>query len=137
MDLRSLLFSFEGRINRAKYWLAGLIYLIGAMLYLTTSIYALAGSLRDTDPARVVSLFPILLYAITYPLFAIGMWSCAATTIKRLRDRNKSGWWIVPFFVFPMLIGEVGDRLGESTRFFSSGLSLSFSASGPLSRRSA
>jgi uncharacterized membrane protein YhaH (DUF805 family) len=78
MDLRSLLFSFEGRINRAKYWLAGLIYLIGAMLYLTTSIYALAGSLRDTDPARVVSLFPILLYAITYPLFAIGMWSCAA-----------------------------------------------------------
>jgi uncharacterized membrane protein YhaH (DUF805 family) len=122
MDLRSLLFSFEGRINRAKYWLAGLIYLIGAMLYLTTSIYALAGSLRDTDPARVVSLFPILLYAITYPLFAIGMWSCAATTIKRLRDRNKSGWWIVPFFVFPMLIGEVGDRLGESNAVFFIGL---------------
>ena len=46
MGLRSLMFSFEGRINRAKYWLAGLIYLIGAMLYLTASIYALAGSLR-------------------------------------------------------------------------------------------
>jgi uncharacterized membrane protein YhaH (DUF805 family) len=113
MHLRSLLFSFEGRINRAKYWLAGLIYLIGAMLYLTTSVYALAGSLRDTDSARVV-LFPILVYAVTYPLFAVGMWTFAATTIKRLRDRNKTGWWIVPFFVFPMLIGEVGDRLGES-----------------------
>ncbi|HET9817078.1 MAG TPA: DUF805 domain-containing protein [Xanthobacteraceae bacterium] len=113
MHLRSLLFSFEGRINRAKYWLAGLIYLIGAMLYLTTSVYALAGSLRDTDSARVV-LFPILVYAVTYPLFAVGMWTFAATTIKRLRDRNKTGWWIVPFFVFPMLIGEVGDRLAES-----------------------
>jgi uncharacterized membrane protein YhaH (DUF805 family) len=122
MDLRSLLFSFEGRINRAKYWLAGLIYLIGAMLYLTTSIYALAGSLRYTDPARVVSLFPILLYAIAYPLFAVGMWSFATTTIKRLRDRNRSGWWIVPFFVFPMLIGEVGDRLGESNAVFFIGL---------------
>jgi uncharacterized membrane protein YhaH (DUF805 family) len=121
MDLRSLLFSFEGRINRAKYWLAGLIYLIGAMLYLTTSVYALAGSLRDTDSARVV-LFPILVYAITYPLFAVGMWTFAATTIKRLRDRNKSGWWIVPFFVFPMLIGEVGDRLGESNAVFFIGL---------------
>ena len=122
MGLRSLLFSFEGRINRAKYWLAGLIYLIGGMLYLTISIYALAGSLRDADPARAVTLFPILFNAITYPLFAVGLWTFAATTIKRLRDRNKSGRWIVPFFVFPMLIGEVEDRLGESNAVFFIGL---------------
>jgi uncharacterized membrane protein YhaH (DUF805 family) len=32
MDYKSLLFSFRGRINRAKYWLAGLIYLIDAII---------------------------------------------------------------------------------------------------------
>ena len=118
MDLRSLLFSFEGRINRAKYWLAGLIFLIGAMLYLTTSIYALAGSLRDSNPEWAAALFPILLYAITYPLFAVGIWTYAATTIKRLHDRNRSGWWIVPFFVVPVLFGKIGDRLGDSNAAF-------------------
>jgi uncharacterized membrane protein YhaH (DUF805 family) len=122
MDLRSLLFSFEGRINRGKYWLAGLIFLIGAMLYLTTSIYALAGSLRDSNPAWAAALFPILLYAITYPLFAVGIWTYAATTIKRLHDRNRSGWWIVPFFVVPVLFGKVGDRLGDSNAAFFIGL---------------
>jgi uncharacterized membrane protein YhaH (DUF805 family) len=116
------MFSFEGRINRAKYWLAGLIFLIGAMLYLTTSIYALAGSLRGANAAWAATLFPILLYAITYPLFAVGIWSYAATTIKRLHDRNKSGWWIVPFFVVPVLFDKVGDRLGESNLAFFIGL---------------
>ena len=28
MDWRSLLFSFRGRINRAKYWLALLVFLV-------------------------------------------------------------------------------------------------------------
>ena len=122
MDLRSLLFSFEGRINRGKYWLAGLIFMIGAMLYLTTSIYALAGSLGDSNPASATALFPILLYAITYPLFAVGIWTYAATTIKRLHDRNRSGWWIVPFFVVPVLFGKIGDWLGDSNAAFLIGL---------------
>jgi uncharacterized membrane protein YhaH (DUF805 family) len=122
MDLRSLLFSFEGRINRGKYWLAGLIFMIGAMLYLTTSIYALAGRLGDSNPASATALFPILLYAITYPLFAVGIWTYAATTIKRLHDRNRSGWWIVPFFVVPILFGKIGDRLGDSNAAFFIGL---------------
>jgi len=122
VGLRSLMFSFEGRINRAKYWLAGLIYLIGAMLYLTASIYALAGSLRGANAAWAATLFPILFYAITYPLFAVGIWSYAATTIKRLHDRNKSGWWIVPFFVLPVLFDKVGDRLGDSNAAFFIGL---------------
>src|SRR5258707_14166706 len=118
MGLRSLLFSFEGRINRGKYWLAGLIFLIGAMLYLTTSIFALAGSLRDSNPAWAAALFPILLYAITYPLFAVGIWTYAATTIKRLHDRNRSGWGIVPFFVVPVLFGKFADRLVPYTPAF-------------------
>jgi uncharacterized membrane protein YhaH (DUF805 family) len=42
------------------------------------------------------------------------MWFLAATTIKRLHDRNKSGWWIVLFIVAPNLLGKFGDSLGDS-----------------------
>ena len=41
-------------------------------------------------------------------------WSYAAASIKRLHDRNKSGWWIVPFIVATGLYGQFGDRLGGS-----------------------
>lgn len=41
-------------------------------------------------------------------------WSYAAASIKRLHDRNKSGWWIVPFIVATGLSGQFGDRLGGS-----------------------
>jgi uncharacterized membrane protein YhaH (DUF805 family) len=29
------------------------------------------------------------------------LWIVFATSIKRLHDRDRSGWWIVPFFVLP------------------------------------
>jgi uncharacterized membrane protein YhaH (DUF805 family) len=34
-----------------------------------------------------------------------------ATSIKRLHDRNRNGWWIVLFFVLPCLYGQFGARL--------------------------
>ncbi len=114
MGLRSFLFSFEGRINRAKYWLVALVFLIGGEFILMKSLFVLADNLSDADPATIATLLPILFYAITYPLFAVSMWIYAATTIKRLHDRNKSGWWIVPFFIAPILLGKVGDWLGDS-----------------------
>ncbi len=38
----------------------------------------------------------------------------AATVVKRLHDRNKGGWWMVPFFTAPILLGKVGVWLGDS-----------------------
>jgi uncharacterized membrane protein YhaH (DUF805 family) len=118
MGLRSLLFSFEGRINRAKYWLSALICLIGGMTFLMILIDAIADGLRGSDPASAAALFPIFFYAIACPLYAVGLWIYAATTIKRLRDRNKSGWWIIPFAVLPILLPEVAGRLGQSNLAF-------------------
>ncbi len=91
MGLRSFLFSFEGRINRAKYWLVALAFVVGGMFIMMKSLFAIADSLSDADPATIATLLPILFYAIAYPLFAVSQWIYAATTIKRLHDRNKSG----------------------------------------------
>jgi uncharacterized membrane protein YhaH (DUF805 family) len=114
MGLRSTLFSFEGRINRAKYWLAALICLIGGMIFLMILIDAIADGLRGADPASAATLSPIFFYAIAYPLYAVGLWIYAATTIKRLHDRNRSGWWIIPFGVLPVLLPEVAGWVGQS-----------------------
>jgi uncharacterized membrane protein YhaH (DUF805 family) len=118
MRLRSLLFGFEGRINRARYWLVALISVIAGTVILIESLLALADGLSDADPATIATPLPILFYAIAFSLFAVSQWIYAAMTIKRLHDRDKSGWWIVSFFVLPILLPEVAGRLGEPTAAF-------------------
>ena len=41
-------------------------------------------------------------------------WCYATASIKRLHDRNKSGWWIVPYLVVPGLNGQFDAWLGGS-----------------------
>ena len=126
MGLRSLLFSFEGRINRAKYcyvFFAGLcsyLVLCACMAVLALALGGIFGvtsvnvhvfplfsfhaSFKDVSPASNAALIYPLFYAVETPFLVIGMWFLAAATIKRLHDRNKSGWWIVPFCVAPSLL---------------------------------
>ena len=37
-----------------------------------------------------------------------------SVSVKRLHDRNRSGWWILPFFVLPSLNGRLPDWLSDS-----------------------
>ena len=48
---------------------------------------------------------------IATSLFA---WVYFATSIKRLHDRDKSGWWMVPFFRGPRPSTQFADRLPNS-----------------------
>jgi uncharacterized membrane protein YhaH (DUF805 family) len=128
MDWTWYLFGFEGRINRAKCWLAALI-IVCWMIFL--SALTLAGGIVsggeitfgfDTndifgviDPASYPSLSwkdlpPLLVKVIGTPLF---LWVYLATSIKRLHDRDKSGWWMVPFLVVPGLYNQFANRFGD------------------------
>jgi uncharacterized membrane protein YhaH (DUF805 family) len=129
MDWLWYLFGFEGRINRAKCWLAGLI-IIGWMMLLGLLV-AGAGKLfggpnsihfgvndifEIVDPRALrtwhsASPVSLVVHGIGKPLF---VWVYVATAIKRLHDRDKSGWWIVGFFVIPGLYIQFADRLGDS-----------------------
>jgi uncharacterized membrane protein YhaH (DUF805 family) len=141
MDFKWYLFRFDGRINRAKYWAAGLIIIGGALLlavplFAAAKIFGISKPLwfafygedvfRIVDPAAwrvaidnlhkadltsAATLLPLLFRVIVTPVVA---WCCAATLIKRLHDRNKSGWWMVPFFVVPGLYHQFEDRLGDT-----------------------
>jgi uncharacterized membrane protein YhaH (DUF805 family) len=140
-ELKSLLFGFEGRINRARHWVAGLIVggtaLVLAMLLLGVTFilgaskplsFAFQGNdvfriidpaalrlaiekLRNADLSSAATLLPLLFRLIVTP---VAVWCCVAILIKRLHDRNKSAWWGIPFFVVPGLYQQFEDRLGDS-----------------------
>ena len=126
MDTKSFLFSFEGRINRAKYWLATLVILASMILSLlmltviclshgiptgplSVNLVGISASIQLTDDDAPAALFPkIATLAMT---LAFG-WCYATTSIKRLHDRNKSGRWIVPYLIAPGLYGQFDGWLG-------------------------
>jgi uncharacterized membrane protein YhaH (DUF805 family) len=135
MDYVWFLFRLEGRINRAKYWLALLIFAcwmffvlmilaiiaklfgvtdgkfeIGLSTIFASSHFA-GGLLRGAEPISAATLFHLLFYAVTLPMVAVFTWAYAATSIKRLHDRNRSGWWIVAFLILPSLLNTLWDWL--------------------------
>src|ERR1700731_1582922 len=88
MDWRSLLFSFRGRINRAKYWLPVLVFLI------VDIPLGLVGWVLSNGEA-----FQILSSVVNLGVFISGIAVC----IKRLHDRDRSGWWLMLFYFGPLV----------------------------------
>ena len=133
MDWVWFLFSFEGRINRAKFFLAGLVIFCWMffLIFLFACISGWLGGPKylDVGVDEIFALFDpatwraltradaatALLHAIGTPLF---LWVFLAASIKRLHDRDKSGWWIVPFFFVPGLYNQFEDRLPNSWLLF-------------------
>lgn len=129
MDYVWYLFRFEGRINRANFWLAipiilCLMMLLGILAIVVSKLFGGPASIsfdisdifRVLDPEAYRSLSTAglgqaVIKAIGTPLF---LWIYLAVAIKRLHDRNKSAWWMVLFFVFPGLFDQFADRLGDS-----------------------
>jgi uncharacterized membrane protein YhaH (DUF805 family) len=79
IDWAWLLFSFEGRINRAKLWLG-----VGAMWVFAWILTLIAIAVDSGFMWFVVWVFYLLI-----------IWPSLAVSIKRWHDRNKSGWWVL------------------------------------------
>ena len=98
MNFFGRLFSFEGRINRAGYWLSLLAI---AVFLATLFIVVRALSLLGIELPEAVTL---LLGVVLSILYVVALF---ATLTKRLHDLNRSGWWVlvvVPLFA----IGSMG-----------------------------
>ena len=83
-----LLFSFRGRINRARYLVVQLALLTFWLLWLKF-LFQFSQQWTTLLVDWVVTIAMI--------------WINAATTAKRLHDRNRSGWWAVAVFVLNRL----------------------------------
>ena len=93
IDWTYLLFKFDGRINRAKFW-AGTVLVWG--------IYAL-WAIAVVAAINVSSTAGVVLGFLGIMVWVLAIWSGLAISIKRWHDRGKSGWWI--FIAFIPLIG--------------------------------
>lgn len=104
MNLFNLLFSFRGRINRAKYWLAVLIYVIYLSILWSIAFW------QELEGGAFVAL----------AVFALPIWvSGFVVGIKRLHDRDKSGWWVLLFYFGPQVLNGLATAAGETEQILS------------------
>ena len=104
IDLVSLLFAFRGRINRAKYWIA-------AAVYIAVSIVAVILGLT----VGMGTIFFVCLAILYIPMIV----SSIAVGLKRLHDRDKSGWWLWLFYAGPSVLSGIGKTAGDTPFVFS------------------
>src|SRR3981081_1904315 len=102
MNPGNLLFTFKGRINRAKYWLALLIWCVVWAALLGAGF----GGEMILDNAGAILIAIILLLLVTSGVSGV------AVGIKRLHDRDKSGWGLLIFYMLPARCVAVGRRGG-------------------------
>lgn len=144
MDWVWFLFEFDGRINRAKVWLALLVivcwmfFLAILMLIIDQAfgnpvksvhfnvndvfafvdpavLRAAIARVREGKEAAPAHLVLAFFHAVGTLIFG---WVYLATSVKRLHDRDKSGWWTIPYLIFPGLYSQFQDRLPDSSLMF-------------------
>jgi uncharacterized membrane protein YhaH (DUF805 family) len=111
-------FGFAGRINRAKYWRVMLLNFFCVLIFMLVVPLSLGSSFHNADPKWAMPLTLALLCGTVGPILIVSVWCFAAMSIKRLHDRNKSGWWMTLFFIAPSLLGKLSDRLDDPTAAF-------------------
>lgn len=96
--MKKLLLTHDGRINRAKFWLAALYYIIIAIVVgvvFTVLWTVFPGEVDEDGTYHVegIAALPYVVLGIGYVAFSI--WSGICVGIKRYHDHGKSGWWVL------------------------------------------
>jgi uncharacterized membrane protein YhaH (DUF805 family) len=108
MRARNYFFSFRGRINRARFWIY-LAIVIPFLMFMLMAFFAYAmsgpGAYENGGPTP----FPhnpigIALAIVYFSVLAALAVSGFAVSVKRLHDRDKSGWWVLVFIVAPNVL---------------------------------
>ena len=105
-----MLFSPNGRLNRVPYWIASFGLLLAALV-LGFIAFVIHG--RSVAPSAAVGVI-----VLTTLVFSALIWIGFVMAIKRLHDRDKSGWWVLLFYVAPSIF----EGIENSTGLFIPGL---------------
>jgi len=97
MDWGHLFFKFDGRVNRAKFWIAALIFAA------INVVLAILGYVMDQS---------VVFQALNSMLGIVILISSIAVGVKRLHDRNKSGWYLLLFYLVPSVLVVIGVLIG-------------------------
>lgn len=88
MNWEWLLFGFRGRLARMPYW-------IGTAVSVLVMVVAFLLFVADTQSPWALAVFMLLVL--------IGSFIGIALSLKRLHDRNKSGWWLLIYLIAPAI----------------------------------
>ena len=98
--MTNLLFSFEGRINRARFWLVALGIFVAEMIILGILFASLGGgAAMSADPEQAMAAIGGVSMVILAVVVVVATWISLAIGVKRWHDRNKTGWWMLINFV--------------------------------------
>ena len=97
MDWGPLFFSFSGRINRSKFWIASLVLMVAVVIAFMLAIATMSNAIW------ILAIVTIIAASI----------SGLAVGAKRLHDRDKSAWWLVLFYLGPGFLQTLGEAMGE------------------------
>jgi len=115
----SYLFSFRGRINRAKMWLFLLVTLAWEIVVGLVAVFGLNWNrmsaytdiTNGNSHTRIAAVWPVpdkidtplewAMIGVIGLLILLYAVSLLAVYTKRLHDRNKSAWWLILFVVVP------------------------------------
>jgi uncharacterized membrane protein YhaH (DUF805 family) len=97
MNWGHLFFKFDGRVNRAKFWIAVLIFTV------INVVLAVLGYVTDQS---------VVFQALNSMLGIVILISSIAVGVKRLHDRNKSGWYLLLFYLVPSILVVIGVLIG-------------------------
>ena len=82
--------SVRGRANRQRYWLTGLS--IVGLVFVSALV---SGALTILSPLLSVIVIPVWV-----ALFVAGV----TNGVRRLHDRGKTAWWLLVFYLLPILL---------------------------------
>ncbi|MES1161459.1 MAG: DUF805 domain-containing protein [Rhizobacter sp.] len=83
MSTPQILFGFRGRVPRKVFWLYGVL---GPLLASVMAEMLLG--IVGVSERRAEMLTTVLL-----------VWPCAAVSVKRWHDRDRSGWWALVYLI--------------------------------------
>jgi uncharacterized membrane protein YhaH (DUF805 family) len=100
MDIKHLLFGFQGRIRRSEWWVAelcvfGAAIFIGPIIFLPIILFAVAARHAGAGDVVAISLLGFALLA----LLLLALWINIAVGVKRLHDQDLSGWMMLIAFI--------------------------------------
>jgi uncharacterized membrane protein YhaH (DUF805 family) len=99
---------FAGRAKRREYWMTLLLFWAGLTCLVVPTIFipilvSGVSSAAITAVSAVVGL--VALVASPYGLIAV-----LAASVRRLHDRDKTGWWVIPFVFVPGILDVIARK---------------------------
>lgn len=101
LKLLKFLFTLEGRISRKQFWLNyilvmfGLNFVVSFLVVMLTVGFSQLSTLGDVIGVVMFAGLGLIWLLMTLA----NIWAAIAVSMKRLHDRNMSGWWVLWFLL--------------------------------------